>query len=238
MDDDINPVSRHDPMFSSLDFEMSSSSSKLSRCSSTESTEDSDSMSYQQKKLQRKEKKKVKRQQTAHKPRPELYNTPRIPVVSRPYLHKQRFNLSFPVPMPRASHEFLPSAASSMVFPLPQGLSQLADSYASESENSAKSVTAKEIVSTTGRSSVQLSRSLSSSSEDEQHWSNVMFDKKVKSEVNSVSPSPPPRPLSVIRKTASILQSKVEGAESCEDFKKGEMNEKSSKRKVILQERD
>ena len=90
MDDDVHPVSRHDPMFSSIDCDLSSSSSKLSRCSSTESTEDSDPMPYQQKKLQQKEKKKLKRHQAANKPRPELYNTPRIPVVLRPYHSNHR----------------------------------------------------------------------------------------------------------------------------------------------------
>ena len=130
-------------MFSSLDFELSpssTSSSKLSRCSSTESTEDSDSMTYQQKKLQRKEKKKVKRHTTANKPRPELYNTPRIPVVSRPYHIKPRFNLSLPSEIPRASSNmFNHSSASSMVFPLPQGLNQLTDSHPiNESEKSVK----------------------------------------------------------------------------------------------------
>ena len=47
MDDDLQPtVSKDDPMFSVLDIEDSVSSSKLSRCSSTDSMEDSDSVTY------------------------------------------------------------------------------------------------------------------------------------------------------------------------------------------------
>eukprot|EP00090_Calanus_glacialis_P016228 TRINITY_DN25448_c0_g1_i1.p1 TRINITY_DN25448_c0_g1~~TRINITY_DN25448_c0_g1_i1.p1 ORF type:complete len:462 (-),score=110.84 TRINITY_DN25448_c0_g1_i1:50-1435(-) len=239
-DDDTHPVSRNDPMFSSLDCELSpssTSSSKLSRCSSTESTEDSDSMTYQQKKLQRKEKKKVKRHTTANKPRPELYNTPRIPVVSRPYHFKPRFNLSLPAEIPRASSNvFTHSSASSMVFPLPQGLNQLTDSHPiSENEKSVK--VAREIVPSTERATIHLSRSLSSSSEDEQHWSNVMFDEKVKSEASLSSASPPPRPSSVIKKTASFLQTKVVSGQSFSEVALAEISAKPSKRKVILQER-
>ena len=240
MDDDIHPVSRHDPMFSSLDSDLSSSSPKLSRCSSTESTEDSDSMSYQQKKLQHKEKKKVKRHHTANKPIPELYNTPRMPVVSRPYHFKPRFNISLPVLIPKASSTELHSSnTSSMVFPLQvqQGLSQLANLVVmSENEKAGQSRAAKEIVPSNGRSSVQLSRSLSSSSEDEQLFSNK-FDNKFESEAKALSPSPPPRPLSVIRKTASVLQSKVEAGKNCEELDEAKMSDKSCKRKVILQER-
>ena len=235
MDDDIHPVSRNDPMFSSLDCDLSPSSSKLSRCSSTESTEDSDPMPYQQKKLQQKEKKKLKRHQAANKPRPELYNTPRIPVVSRPYHFKHRLNLN----LPRApSNDFSHSNASSMVFSLPQGLSKLGDSNAfSENEKAGPSRVAKEIYSTNERSSVHLSRSMSSSSEDEQHWSNVMFDRKVESEAIELNPSPPPRPLSVIKNTASVLQSKLESEKSVKETDETNMSEKPSKRKVILQER-
>jgi len=233
-DDDMHLVTTNDPMFSSLECELSPSSttsSKLSRSSSTESTEDSDSMIYQQKKLQKKEKKKVKRHTTTSKPRPELYNTPRIPVVSRPYHFKARFNLSLPSDPPRPSPSvFNPSSATSMVFPLPQGLNQLTDSISTiENEKSVKS--GRDTVSP-DRSAVagHLSRSLSSSSEDEQHWSNVMFDKKVKSDSTLLSTSPPPRPSSVIKKTASALQT-----EPVVEVDMAEM--KPAKRKVILQER-
>ena len=191
-------------------------------------------MIYQQKKLQKKEKKKVKRHTTANKPRPELYNTPRIPVVSRPYHFKARFNLSLPSEIPRASSSvFNSSSTTSMVFPLPQGLSQLADSHSLlETEKSVKP--ARNITASPDRPTVHISRSLSSSSEDEQHWSNVMFDKKVKSEASLLSASPPPRPSSVIKKTASVLQTETVSAGQLE-LEMGEM--KPAKRKVILQER-
>jgi len=239
-DDDMHLVTRNDPMFSSLECELSPSSttsSKVSRCSSTESTEDSDSMIYQQKKLQKKEKKKVKRHTTASKPRPELYNTPRIPVVSRPYHFKARFNLSLPAEIPRTPPSvFKPSSASSMVFPLPHGLNQLADSH-SIPENEKSPELAQDVTQSPERTSVLLSRSLSSSSsEDEQHWSNVMFDKKVKSEASLLSVSPPPRPSSVIKKTASVLQPEAGGAAGASELEVVE-SAKPAKRKVILQER-
>ena len=91
-------------MFSSLDKEMSSSLFKLSRPSSTDSTEDSDYIPYQ-KKLKRKEKKKVKRDTTIHKLRPELYDAPRIPVISRPHHFKPRLDPHIDVAISRASQE-------------------------------------------------------------------------------------------------------------------------------------
>ena len=119
-----------------------------------------------------------------------------------------------------------------MVFPLPQGLSQLADSNSLlENEKSDKS---GRDTASPDRTSAHLSRSLSSSSEDEQHWSNVMFDKKVKSEATLLSTSPPPRPSSVIKKTASVLQTEAMVTGQLEvDI----ADMKPAKRKVILQER-
>jgi len=61
----------------------------------------------------------------------------------------------------------------------------------------------------------------------------VMFDKKVKSEASLLSVSPPPRPSSVIKKTASVLQTEAGCASELEVVESA----KPAKRKVILQER-
>jgi len=217
MDDDMHPVCRNDPMFFNLDSSKSSSSlSTLSRCSSPEYIEDSgESVTSEQKKTPRKEKRKVKKH--SYKNKPAVNTNPRIPVISKPHNFKQRFNPNLKHQIPKTpNNEFSTSSSSSMVFPLPQGLSQLTNQ-----ENLIRS--------SLKPSSFQLATSPSSSSEDEQHWSNVMFDKKVKCEENVKNPSQPPRPLSVIRKIVSAN----EGAISDETIG----SDKPLKRKVILQER-
>lgn len=210
IDEDSNPVSRKDPMFSS-------SPSKLSRSSSTDSTEDSDYLPYQQKKLQRKEKRKVKSQLTTHKPRPELYDAPRIPVVSRPHHFKPRI----------ASQESSSSNESSMVLPLPKVIPQLLESYAVTDKDKVK-----EMVLVPTDSSLPMTKSTCSSSPYEQHWSNMMYDRKVKSAANSLDPSPSPGVIQKIQQIASITQSKSDLMEL-----KERVIENALQRKVILQER-
>ena len=60
-----------------------------------------------------------------------------------------------------------------------------------------------------------------------------MFDQIATSETNVMSSSPPPRPLSVIRKIV-----KVDGGVICGDFDEKMEKDKPLKRKIILQGRD
>lgn len=230
MDDDSHPLPRNDPMFSSLDCDVSPVSPTLSRCSSTESIESNESMNYHQNNLQQKEKRKIKRHQSVTKPRLELNNTPRIPVVSRPYHFKPRFNLSLPIAPHKVTKQFLPSDTSSMVFPLPQGLSQLADSSdifeAEETEIAEK-------VKVTNNETGFLFRSSSSSSEDEQGFSSIILDQQDENTELELSPTTHSIPLSVIRKTVS----KVHGDTTFKESVDENVCDKPCKRKIILQER-
>ena len=114
LDDDVEMVTKEDPMFSAFD---ASDGSKVARALSTESL-DSDTSYYQKakrgQKTQKKEARKTKRRVSSQTSQIlELHNSPRIPVVSRPVFSKSRF-LSSPSP-----------SKPNIIFPLPKEVYQL-----------------------------------------------------------------------------------------------------------------
>ena len=90
----------------------------------------------------------------------------------------------------------------------------------------------KEMVLVPTDSSLPMTTSTCSSSPYEQHWSNMMYDRKVKSAANSLDPSPSPGVIQKIQQIASITQSKTDLMEL-----KERVIENALQRKVILQER-
>ena len=167
----------------------------------------------------------MKRDTTIHKLRPELYDAPRIQVISRPHHFKPRLDPHIDVAISRASQELHPYSASPVVLPLPNKFPQLPHSYAMTDKEKVKEMMPTD-------SSLPFSRSSISSSPDDQHLSNRMYDRKVKSEANSVNDNVSPSPR-VIHQIATMTQSKIDLSQ----LKQGVIKN-SFKRKVILQERN
>ena len=144
-------------------------------------------------------KKKVKRHTTPYKPK--LYDASRIP-ISRPHHFKPRLDPNIHVTISKACQEWHPSNASPKVLLLPQRLPQLHDSYAMTDKEKVKEMMPTD-------SSLPFSRSSISSSPDDQHLSNRMYDRKVKSKANSVDDNVYPSP-SVIQQIATMTKSNTD----------------------------
>ena len=113
--DSMDSTPKGDPMISSAGLKVSPASSTSSRGSSIESVDDELEPRPAVETTGSKWKGSYERRRQTARPRPESYS-PRIPVVSRPYLGRNRTTVET-------------NAAAAVVFPLPSALQDLGDSW-------------------------------------------------------------------------------------------------------------
>ena len=109
--DSMDSTTKGDPMISSAGLKVSPASSTSSRGSSIESVDEEETRPVVETTGSSKWKGSYERRRQTARPRPESYS-PRIPVVSRPYMGRNR-----------------PETNAAVVFPLPSALQDLGDSW-------------------------------------------------------------------------------------------------------------